>query len=92
MKSSVNHRMIIETKGDEIEFARKFWAEIKRLALSESAPERKTEILNIHIRCQTKDCQYPAKEKRGVTNGIPWHGIFCDSGEKSHTKWITDKK
>lgn len=38
-------------------------------------------------------CGEPAEEKRGKTKvgNKPYHGIFCSSGDKAHTKWINDK-
>lgn len=37
-------------------------------------------------------CGMPATEKTGVSKtGKNWHGLFCASGDRSHTKWIWDK-
>lgn len=34
-------------------------------------------------------CGAVASEKKGTTKGgKPYHGIFCSSGDKSHTKWL----
>jgi hypothetical protein len=34
-------------------------------------------------------CGKPATERRGVTKvGKPYHGIFCSTDNKSHTRWI----
>lgn len=34
-------------------------------------------------------CGKPATEKRGTTKGgKPYHGIFCSSEERSHTRWL----
>ena len=34
-------------------------------------------------------CGRPAKERQGVTkSGKPYHGIFCSSGDKTHTLWL----
>jgi hypothetical protein len=35
------------------------------------------------------ECGSLAKEKHGISkNGKPYHAIFCDTGEKSHTVWL----
>ncbi len=34
-------------------------------------------------------CGAQASEKKGTTKGgKPYHGIFCSSGDKSHTRWL----
>jgi hypothetical protein len=34
-------------------------------------------------------CGKPAVEKKGTTkNGKQYHGIFCSSADKSHTRWL----
>lgn len=34
-------------------------------------------------------CGQPAVEREGVSKaGKPYHGIFCSSEDKNHTKWI----
>lgn len=40
--------------------------------------------------CET--CGKPATERSGVTKvgNKPYHGIFCSSEDKGHTKWIND--
>lgn len=39
------------------------------------------------LRCEV--CGAKALERKGVTRGgRPYHGIFCSTEDKSHTKWI----
>lgn len=34
-------------------------------------------------------CKKPATEKKGTTkNGKPYHGIFCSTEDRSHTRWL----
>lgn len=34
-------------------------------------------------------CGSPAVEKQGVNKkGLPYHGIFCSTEDKSHTQWL----
>lgn len=34
-------------------------------------------------------CGKPANEKKGTSKtGKQYHGIFCESGDKSHTRWL----
>ena len=36
-------------------------------------------------------CGALAKEKKGTTKtGKPYHSIFCSTGEKTHTKWLSN--
>ncbi len=41
---------------------------------------------------QCEACGEPANEKRGKTKvgNKPYHGIFCTSADKTHTKWLKD--
>ncbi len=34
-------------------------------------------------------CGQPAKERKGTSKtGKQYHGIFCETGDKSHTRWL----
>lgn len=37
-------------------------------------------------------CGKPAEDKRGTakSTGKPYHGIFCSSGDRTHTTWLRD--
>lgn len=46
-----------------------------------------TKLSPTEVMCEV--CGEPATEKRGTTKaGKAWHGIFCPSGDKSHTRWL----
>jgi hypothetical protein len=36
-------------------------------------------------------CGAPATDKRGTTKGgKPWHGVFCSTENKLHTRWLSN--
>jgi hypothetical protein len=52
-------------------------------------PEMKEQAAVGEVKC--KVCGAPAVERRGTTKGgKPYHGIFCSTQDRSHTKWIWD--
>lgn len=52
-------------------------------------PEVVTRTAREDLKC--KVCGAPATERRGTTKGgKAYHGIFCSTQDRSHTKWIWD--
>ncbi len=50
-------------------------------------PKIETKSVEGHHKCMV--CGAPAEERRGVTkSGISYHGIFCSTGNRSHTRWL----
>lgn len=49
--------------------------------------EEQPTSIEVLVPCDT--CGKPATERQGVTKaGKPYHGIFCTTGDKDHTKWL----
>jgi hypothetical protein len=58
----------------------------QQLTLEKSAQD-KDESSSEKVMCEV--CGSLATEKKGVTkNGKSYHGIFCSSNDKSHTRWL----
>lgn len=52
-----------------------------------SRPEAKEAREEVNVKCEV--CGEAAIERKGVTkNGKQYHGVFCSSADKSHTRWI----
>ena len=60
------------------------------------AVSQRTETKNISDDATTEDqsvvcevCGKPATERKGTTRGgKPYHGIFCSSDDRAHTRWL----
>lgn len=64
-------------------------------AISKRADEGKTASDNPALRGEEGNqvacevCGKPAVEKRGITKaGKAYHGIFCETDDRSHTRWL----
>ena len=54
--------------------------------VSKSSKIQKSEA-EAEVTCEV--CGAPATEKRGTTKGgKPYHGIFCSTDDRSHTRWL----
>lgn len=52
-----------------------------------TSPRIEEEKEDTNLTCEI--CGKPATEKKGLSkNGREYHGIFCTTGDKSHTRWI----
>ena len=59
----------------------------KQLALEAQTEEINPQPKGDEVFCEV--CGKPATEKKGITKGgKPYHGIFCSSEDKSHTRWL----
>ena len=54
---------------------------------TDSSQTENTQTESAEVTCET--CGAPATEKRGTTKGgKPYHGIFCSTDDRSHTRWL----
>lgn len=54
-----------------------------------SAQKDAKEDISTYLTCET--CGERALERKGTSRvGKPYHGIFCSSDDKSHTKWLSN--
>lgn len=96
MRISVKSQNDPQAQGSAITYARRYSLQsmvfipaedddAERATDHKAFPDDKGEEVKTSIKCQ--ECGEPAEVKKGEKNGRKWTGIFCTSGDKTHTKW-----
>lgn len=78
---------IIESVASADEMARATSPKERRVAIHAESIKPTQQTLAKDVLCEV--CGQPATEKKGTTKGgKQYHGIFCSTEEKSHTRWL----